>query len=179
MTEEELRFLETLDGKDEEVVAFAIDNRLDVMTAFDRVQDTVRREAILRDALRAGLGLSASANSSSDEGRPFGHRAEEAQLSARLDLDLPVDLLPARNAWRRAELALVDERRSYERFLDQVTIDVRDALRRARNSAESLRIQLDAVDLSVDRARGPAPARGGTREHARSPRGPGSAAKSP
>jgi len=65
-----------------------------------------------------------------------------------------VDLLPARNAWRRAELALVDERRSYERFLDQVTIDVRDALRRARNSAESLRIQLDAVDLSVDRARG-------------------------
>ena len=48
----------------------------------------------------------------------------------------------------------MDERRSYERFLDQVTIDVRDALRRARNSAESLRIQLDAVDLSVDRARG-------------------------
>lgn len=154
VTENELRFLETLDGKDDEVVAFAIENRLDVMTAFDRVQDTVRREAILRDALRAGLGLSASANSSSDEGRPFGHRAEEAQLSARLELDLPVDLLPARNAWRRAELALVDERRSYERFLDQVTIDVRDALRRARNSAESLRIQLDAVDLSVDRARG-------------------------
>ena len=154
VTEEELRFLETLDGKDEEVVAFAIDNRLDVMTAFDRVQDTVRREAILRDALRVGLGLSASASSSSDEGRPFSQRVEDAQLSARLDLDLPVDLLPARNAWRRAELALVDERRSYERFLDQVTIDVRDALRRARNSAESLRIQLDAVDLSVDRARG-------------------------
>ena len=100
VTENELRFLETLDGQDDEVVAFAIENRLDVMTAFDRVQDTVRREAILRDALRAGLGLSASANSSSDEGRPFGHRAEEAQLSARLDLDLPVDLLPARNAWR-------------------------------------------------------------------------------
>lgn len=154
VTEQELRFLETLDGKDDEVVAFAIDNRLDVMTAFDRVQDTVRREAILRDALRVGLGLSASASSSSDEGRPFSQRVEDAQLSARLDLDLPVDLLPARNAWRRAELALVDERRSYERFLDQVTIDVRDALRRARNSAESLRIQLDAVDLSVDRARG-------------------------
>ena len=180
MTEEELRFLETLDGKDEEVVAFAIENRLDVMTAFDRVQDTVRREAIVRDALRVGLGLSASANSEvSDEGRPFSQRVEDAQLSARLDLDLPVDLLPARNAWRRAELALVDERRSYERFLDQVTIDVRDALRRARNSAESLRIQLDAVDLSVDRARGAQLQLEAGRASTRDLRGPGSAAKSP
>ena len=91
-------------------MAFAIENRLDVMTALDRVQDTVRREAILRCSAR-GLGLSASANSSSDEGRPFGHRAEEAQLSARLDLDLPVDLCrrgtrgvaPSPRWWTNAE----------------------------------------------------------------------------
>lgn len=146
------RFLEGLD--DDAAVAFAIEHRLDVMTAFDQVQDAVRREAILRDALRVGLGLSTSADSSSDDGRPLSHRRDDVQFSAAVDLDLPVDLLPARNAWRRAELALVDERRSYGRFLDEVTITVRDALRRTRNSYESLQIQLGAVELSTERLRG-------------------------
>ena len=133
------------------VVEFAIENRLDVMTSFDRVQDAVRREAIARDALRTGLGLSVSANSASDEGRPLGYTVDDVQLNAALDADLPVDLLPLRNAWRRSEIALVDERRAYERFLDNVAVSARDALRRARNSYASYEIQADAVNLSLRR----------------------------
>lgn len=144
-----------IDGLNQDVVVeFAIENRLDVMTSFDRVQDLVRREAIARDALRTGLGLSASATSISEEGRPLGHSIDDVQLNAALDVDLPVDLLPLRNSWRRAEIALVDERRAYERFLDGVAIEVRDALRRARNSYTSYEIQLGAVALSERRVRG-------------------------
>ena len=144
-----------LDGLDEDkVVEFAIEHRLDIMTTFDQVQDATRREAILRDALRAGLGLSGSANSNSDEGNPLAHSIEDVQFQAAVSLDLPVDLLPARNAWRRAELTLVDQRRGYERFLDEVTVSVRDALRRARNDYESLEIQIGAVALSERRVRG-------------------------
>lgn len=135
-------------------VDFALDHRLDVMTTFDRVQDTVRREAIARDALRAGLGLSASADSDSDSGRPLGHSLEDTTWSVGLDVDLPVDLLPARNAWRQAEINLIDQQRRYERFLDDVTLSVRDALRRANNAYESLQIQRGAVVLSERRVRG-------------------------
>lgn len=140
--------------EEDRVVEFAIQHRLDIMTAFDQVQDATRREAILRDSLRVGLGLTGAANSNSDEGNPLGHSLDDAQFSAAVDLDLPVDLLPARNAWRRAELTLVDQRRGYERFLDEVTVSVRDALRRARNDFESLEIQIGAVALSERRVLG-------------------------
>ncbi|MEM1452464.1 MAG: TolC family protein [Planctomycetota bacterium] len=140
---------------DEDIaVEFAIDNRLDVMTAFDEVQDAIRREAIARDGLRAGLGISGSANSVSAEGRVLDYEFDDTVWSAGIDLDLPIDLLPARNAWRRAELQLVDRRRRYERFLDDVTVSVRDALRNAKNSAESFRIAEAAVRLGDRRIKG-------------------------
>lgn len=142
------------DLEEDKLVEFAIEHRLDVMTFFDQVQDSTRREAILRDSLRAGLGITGAANSSSDQGNPLGHSLNDTQFRAAVDVDLPVDLLPARNAWRRAELALVDQRRGYERFLDEVTVSVRDALRRARNDYESLEIQIGAVALSERRLEG-------------------------
>ena len=141
-----------LEGIDEDVAAdFAIEHRLDVMTAFDLVQDAVRREAIARDALRVGLGISGSADSQSPDGRPLGFRLGDVDWTAGIDLDLPVDLLPQRNAWRRAEIELVNARRVYDRFLDSVTVSTRDALRSARNSYASFEIQQNAVELAVRR----------------------------
>ncbi len=144
-----------LDGLEEDVaVGFAIDHRLDVMTAFDRVQDATRREAITRDALRVGLGISGALDSSTPDGKPLGFRSGDVDWSAGVDLDLPVDLLPARNAWRRSEIALVSAKRDYDRFLDGVTVNVRDALRSARNSYTSFEIQRNAVKLGIRRLEG-------------------------
>lgn len=138
-------------GGDDIAVDFAIDHRLDVITAFDQVQDATRREAIARDALRAGLGVTVAGDSFSDDGRPLGHSIDDATFQAALDVDLPVDLLPLRNAWRRAEIAVVNERRLYERFLDGIAVDVRQQLRDARNALESLKIQLNSAKLANER----------------------------
>jgi outer membrane protein TolC len=124
------------------------------MTSFDRVQDATRREAITRDALRVGLGVSGSLDSASPDGRPLSLRSGDVDWTAGVDLDLPVDLLPARNAWRRAEINLVNTERSYQRFLDNVTISVRDALRRANNSYLSFDIQKKAVQIAARRVEG-------------------------
>ncbi|MDG1984055.1 MAG: TolC family protein [Planctomycetota bacterium] len=140
--------------RDDVAVEFAIAHRLDVMTSFDRVQDAVRKEAIARDALRAGLSVSAAASEVTAEGKVLQYSFNDAIWSAGVDVDLPIDLLPLRNAWRRAELTLVDTRRRYERSLDDVTVSVRDALRRARNSFKSFKIQEGAVLLSERRVRG-------------------------
>ena len=140
--------------RDDVAVEFALENRLDVMTSFDRVQDAVRKEAIARDALRAGLSVSASVREVTAEGKVLQYSFSDAIWSAGVDVDLPIDLLPLRNAWRRAELTLVDVRRRYERSLDDVTASVRDALRRARNSYKSFMIQQGAVTLSERRVRG-------------------------
>ncbi|QDV08346.1 Outer membrane efflux protein [Planctomycetes bacterium Poly30] len=144
-----------IDGLDQDVaVEFAIDHRLDVMTSFDRVQDATRREAITRDALRVGLTVSGAVNSTSPDGRPLSFQGGDANWSAAVDLDLPVDLLPARNAWRRAEINLVDTKRTYDRFLDNVSVTVRDALRRAKNSYQSFEIQRNAVYVANRRVEG-------------------------
>ena len=133
---------------------FAHDQRLDVQTSFDQLQDAIRREAIAKDALRTGLGLSGRLDSTSDDGRPLGHSIDDATFNAAVDVDLPVDLLPARNAWRRAELTVAERKRSYSRFLDEVTASVRDAFRNTRNSYESFVIQRDAVALADRRVEG-------------------------
>jgi len=140
--------------RDDVAVEFALANRLDVMTSFDRVQDAARKEAIARDALRAGLSVRGSLSEVTAEGKVLQYSFSDAIWSAGVDVDLPIDLLPLRNAWRRAELTLVDTRRRYERSLDDVTVSVRDALRRARNSYKSFKIQEGAVILSERRVRG-------------------------
>ena len=48
----------------------------------------------------------------------------------------------------------MDTRRRYERSLDAVTASVRDALRRARNSFKTFKIQEGAVTLAERRVRG-------------------------
>ena len=133
--------------RDDVAVEFAIENRLDVMTSFDRVQDATRKEAIARDALRAGLSVSASVREVTAEGKVLQYSFSDAIWSAGVDVDLPIDLLPLRNAWRRAELSLVDSRRRYERSLDEVTASVRDALRRARNSYKSFKISNNVAEI--------------------------------
>ena len=95
------------------------------------------------------------------EGKVLQYSFSDAIWSAGVDVDLPIDLLPLRNAWRRAELTLVDVRRRYERSLDDVTASVRDALRRARNSYKSFMIQQGSRDpLRAPRSRCGAEPRG-------------------
>jgi len=143
-----------LDRLDQETaVRMAFENRLDVRTSEDQLEDSLRNLEIAADSLRPGLGLIINANSASPDGRPLDHRRDDIGWSLGFDLDPAWDDLPERNAFRRAEISYTANLRDHERFLDRIELEVREALRNTRNSKERYQIQRGAMELSERRVR--------------------------
>lgn len=156
---EELERLKTLDGAELDMLAadaleeLALGARLDLLTVRDRVIDAERRNRIAADALRAGLDLEASVNSTSGRDEPLQFRSGNTPWSLGLSFDLPVDRLPERNLYRSSLLDLDVARRREEALRDDILSQVRDDLRQALATRESYAIQLTAVQLAERRVR--------------------------
>jgi outer membrane protein TolC len=143
-----------LDALTEKVALdLALTGRLDVQTSSNRLEDARRGLEIAADALRPGLGLAVNASSGSKDGQPLRHNFQDTSWSAGLTLDPAWDNLPERNTYRRAEIGRNVAIRTFDRFLDQVNLDVREALRRTRNARERYSIQKGALELSKRRVR--------------------------
>ena len=130
---------------EEDLIALALERRLDFLTTADALVDAERRVRLAEDALRMGLDFTASINVDTVEGKPLDFQPGQAPWSAGLRLDLPIDQLPERNSYRRALISLESARRELERATDELGADLRDALRQARTSELSLQIQEDSV----------------------------------
>lgn len=137
----------------ETAVALALQNRLDVRTSEDRLDDARRTLAIAADSLRPGLSLSLNANSNSPDGRPLDHRGSQVGWSVGLSLDPAYDNLPERNTFRRAEISYGATLREHERFIDRIELEVREAVRDVRNARERYQIQKGALELAERRVR--------------------------
>jgi outer membrane protein len=130
----------------------ALNNRLDLRTARDRIDDTRRGIANARNGLLPGLDLNANAQAGSGADRP----AKEFQdgtwtYSAGLTLDLPIDQLPERNVYRRSLISHERARRDFEDLRDRVRIDVREDVRSIHSAQVSLRIQEESIELAQRR----------------------------
>ena len=132
-------------------IAYALEARLDHQTTLDGVEDRRRAVAIAEDALRAGLSLSASADSVSAEGRPGDFPGSGVAWSAGLSFDAPWDRKAERNAYRSTLISLAAAERDADEAADQITSQVRDALRQTENARKDYVIQRGAVLLSQRR----------------------------
>jgi outer membrane protein TolC len=143
--------LAELQRPEDELVALALAERLDYQTALDQVRDAERRLAVAADALRAGLNLTADVGARSEEGRPLDLDREASSVALGLDLDLPIERLPERNAYRAAEIELQAARRFAEEQADVIRADLRDLLREAIATRRVFEIQQRAVALAERR----------------------------
>ncbi|QDU85708.1 Outer membrane efflux protein [Planctomycetes bacterium Pla163] len=143
--------LEDLDFDEEEAIAIALLGRYDHLNAIDRVDDAERRADIARDGLRAGLGLVGSIGGTSQDDQPLDYGSDAITWNLGLDLDLPVDQIPERNAYRSALITLEATRRAAGEFADNITVGVRDALRDLISRSETFRIQDRSVQLAERR----------------------------
>ncbi|MCB9830925.1 MAG: TolC family protein [Planctomycetes bacterium] len=129
----------------------ALRNRLDLATSQGRAVDARRRVAVARDALLAGLDLTASIDLGSNDFGENSFRLDpigNADYRLGFDLDLPFDRIQERNAYREALIAYDAARRAYEGFEDQVKLQVRSALRNLHQASESYRIQVGSLEVS-------------------------------
>src|SRR5687768_9344622 len=132
-----------------DVVALAERYRLDLQTARDRIDDARRTVAVAENGLLPDLSVSARADAGNRPGTPARQLdARSLEYSAGLSLDLPVDRLPERNAYRRALIAFGQTQRGYGDLLDRVAADVRQSVRAIRSARSSLRIQEQGIALA-------------------------------
>lgn len=133
------------------VVDYGLERRLDLHTIRDRVWDAERAVAIAADSIRPGLGLVGRADSLSESGQVFDHDLDRVGWDLDLVLDLPLERLPQRNAYRATRIALEATRRSAVALEDGVVADLRDALRNLKARADNFEIQQSALTLSERR----------------------------
>jgi outer membrane protein TolC len=135
----------------EEVLAAGLASRLDHLTILDRVEDAERQARVAADALRLGLDLSASVGADSGFDRPADFSTDATGWSVGLGIDLPIDRIPERNAYRSALLDVDLARRRAEDSRDSVGAQLRDAVRRLESARASYVIQSGSVTLAERR----------------------------
>jgi outer membrane protein TolC len=135
-----------------DVAELALRYRLDLRTAEDRVDDARRAVSNSQNALLPDVTLSAGAT--------LGNRRNESAseidsrtltYNAGLSIDVPVDQIAERNAYRRSLIQLERQQRSFTQTRDQIVSDVRAALRGIRSAKTSLEIQRRNVELNQRR----------------------------
>ena len=149
--------LERLAGQDlapvdldpDKAAEIALTARLDHRNLVEQEEDGDRHVLVAEDALRAGLSLAASYEQPSETDQPGKFNLRDASWSVGAVLDLPLDRLEERNAYRAATIAAQDADRSLELSADSIRAELRDELREMRSTLESWRIQQSAVELAT------------------------------
>jgi outer membrane protein TolC len=130
-------------------LATALDNRLDLKTANDRMDDATRGVQIaLRDFLPQldfTYDYSIWKNKASDS-YEIDDRDHSENLS--VDFDLPLDWTVRRNNYRAALLDADRAKRNYEEDRDRIILDVRDAWRELERLRKNYEINKEAVRLA-------------------------------
>src|SRR5205807_1605904 len=120
-------------------VTTALSNRLDILTAQDRLADAERKVSVAENQLWPDLLLTGGYAIQADP--PLGSRGHELGFrndtyNAGLLLTLPLERTAERNAFRSAIISADQRRRALRETEDNLIVDVRDSLRRLRQLEE-------------------------------------------
>lgn len=138
--------------QDKNVLELAQKFRLDLQTARDRTQDARRRVSVAENGLLPDLSLNGQGsvgNRNETPGRAVD--ARRLEYSAGITLDLPLDRLAERNAYRQALIRLDQSQRDLEDVRAQVIVDVRQSQRAIKTSRSSLEIARVNIRLAERR----------------------------
>jgi outer membrane protein TolC len=136
---------------DATATAYALGARLDHLNVIDRSEDSARKVVVAEDALRAGLSVAAEWRNASEPDSPGTLDFDDSTWTLAAVLDLPIDQLPERNAYREALIQREVSRRAAEQSADLISAELRDELRDTRSRLESWVIQKNAVELAARR----------------------------
>ncbi len=132
-------------------VEVALANRPDFLTTVDEVIDAERRSRVSANALEMGLDIVSSVEANSATGQPLKYNFKDVSWSLGLSLDLPVNRLPERNAYRTALITWQRRVRDAALFEDQLAVQLRDELRNLKSRRETFAVQETAVALAGKR----------------------------
>jgi hypothetical protein len=135
--------------QEREAAELAQQFRLDLRTSADRVEDAQRNVQVAKNGLLPDLDVAADARFGNRSGAPASRlNNDESTYSASIALDLPLDRVQERNAFRRSLIQFERANRNYDQLRDQVAADARDALRQIQSAQISLELQRRGIELA-------------------------------
>ncbi|MHC4466296.1 MAG: TolC family protein [Planctomycetota bacterium] len=137
----------------DEAIETALLRRLDLANTADGVDDQVRKLLLAEEGLGPQLELTGTSGvtstpDSSSAGLQF---YDEGSYGLGFLLDLPLDRLNERNAYRSALIGLASQQRQYDQEKDDIELGVNNSHRRLLETAERYRIQKMSLDLAKRR----------------------------
>jgi hypothetical protein len=137
------------DFSERAVAEMALQYRLDLRTAQDRIEDAQRGVANAKNGLLPDLDVVARGQVQNEDDTPARRLTDDTVgYSVGVDLDLPIDRVAERNRYRSSLIRLERAQRSYDELRDQVSADARQALRLIHTAQVSLDIQRKGIELA-------------------------------
>ncbi|HUE71559.1 MAG TPA: TolC family protein [Pirellulaceae bacterium] len=150
--------LPPLEVSEEQALAYAQENRLDLQNQLAAITDSWRRVRIAANALQSNLDVVASADLGTDPDHldPFNFASEASTYTLGLRFDGPLNRQAERNAYRASLIALARAKRDYMALSDEVQREIRNDLRQLRLQQQRFEIsrqQLLSAARQLDNAR--------------------------
>lgn len=126
----------------------AVTNQLEVLNTIDQFEDTQRKIRVAASGLKPGLSFFARADLDSEGPIDYAKfDIDKVRVSTGLNLDLPIDRLLERNAYRTALVNFEARIRTLSLELDDLRRDISEALRNLDQLSQSYEIQ--KIELSL------------------------------
>jgi len=135
-------------------VAIGLNQRLDLQTQRDRLEDSRRRVNVARNELLPDLDIFGSARIPTDPGKQragVDFSPEDGDYAAGILLSLPLDREIERARLRQAQIAYDRAGRVYSEARDGVAVQVRSVVREIDRAIFSLRLQEENVRIAEAR----------------------------
>ena len=134
-----------------EFIGNAVKKRLDLLTDYDRVEDSKRKITSALNNLKPKVDLTARVTASTDEEDHPTVDFKNFSYRAGVEFDLPLSRLPERNSYKRALINLNSAQRNFENRRDTVILDVFQQYRNLEEYYQSYVIQKNSLMLAERR----------------------------
>jgi outer membrane protein TolC len=127
-------------------VEVAMHNRLDVQTRRQQLEDAERQFRLARNNLLPDLNVAASYSSGGSGPHPGPALPDTWSRSASASLEIPLQTIDRRNAWRSAEISIARTRRDWDLFVDAVRSGVEDQIRQLANTERQIELAAQSIE---------------------------------
>jgi len=124
----------------------AVTNRLDMLNEVDRFEDSQRKVRVAANNLQPGLDIVVDASLTQQFYISFS--PEQFASTSGLKLNLPLDQLTDRNAYRSSLINFEKQMRALATELDSLRDNIREGIRELERQRENYVIQRAALDLA-------------------------------
>lgn len=138
--------------REKDVIRLALENRLDLKTSAEKVEDAKRKVEVAANALKIKLDISANASAGTEEPDKWTEfMFDDGTYSAGASLELPLDKLSERNSFRKSLISFDQTRRTNDLAIDNVKLSLRKSWRKLDQARQSFVIQEKSLELSKER----------------------------